>query len=168
MIRGRLRAITPVERAARSLLLCEKILSVIKAHSPKVIAVYASLPDEPDTSILIERLSKNYVVVLPRVCGDIMNFHMYESGAMQRGAYGIEEPQGDVAVLPESIDFIVVPGVAFSADGARIGRGKGYYDKYMSGSNFGAYKLGVCFTEQLIDGLPCEAHDIKVDGVLWV
>lgn len=79
------------------------------------------------------------------------------------------EPAGDArAVMPFEIDAVVVPGVAFTKDGARMGRGKGFYDKYLSKNEFRALKIGVCFKEQVLDGLPVEPHDVKMDVVIYV
>ena len=61
---------------------------------------------------------------------------------------------------------MLVPGVSFKSDGCRLGRGKGFYDKYMSMEDFRAYKLGVCFLQQLVDVIPVEEHDIRMDEIL--
>ena len=67
---------------------------------------------------------------------------------------------------PAEIDFIVVPGVAFTAAGARMGRGRGYYDKYLSQSGFRGVKAGVCYAHQLVVELPVELHDVFMDYVV--
>lgn len=67
---------------------------------------------------------------------------------------------------PADIDLIVVPGVAFTAEGARMGRGKGFYDKYLSQAGFRAVKIGVCYAHQLVPVLPVEAHDVAMDRVV--
>lgn len=148
----------------------QKILCRIAKHSvvknAKTIALFVSLPDEPCTKNLIETFSSNFKVVLPRICGDVMDFYPYVRETMGKGAYGIEEPGGECSVDVGEIDVIVVPGVAFTRKGARLGRGKGYYDKYMSQSCFRAYKIGICYSCQLVDDLPCEEHDIMMDEII--
>ena len=94
-----------------------------------------------------------------------MRFYDYDPAQMERGAFGIAEPQADAPADPAEIDFILVPGTAFTSGGARMGRGRGYYDKYMSQAGFRAYKAGVCYPHQLVDELPVEPHDILVDTV---
>ena len=63
-------------------------------------------------------------------------------------------------------DFIVVPGVAFTAAAARMGRGRGYYDKYLSQPGFRGVKAGVCYAHQLVGELPVEPHDVFMDYVV--
>ena len=67
-------------------------------------------------------------------------------------------------VLPAGIDLVIVPGVAFTADGRRLGHGKGYYDRFLVGTT--AHTVGACFAEQLVDELPVEPHDVRLDRVL--
>ena len=66
----------------------------------------------------------------------------------------------------EDIDFMVVPGVAFAGDGRRLGRGKGYYDRYLSQEGFRAFCVGVCYACQSREDIPAEAHDKRVDAVI--
>lgn len=67
--------------------------------------------------------------------------------------------------LPEMLDLVVVPGVAFTREGARLGRGRGYYDRYLSRPGLRAFCIGVCFAHQLVDTLPVEPHDRTMDAV---
>ena len=68
-------------------------------------------------------------------------------------------------VSPEEIGLILVPGLAFTRDGRRLGRGGGFYDRYLAGLSAPTVKLGVCFHGQLRETLPEEAHDQRVDAV---
>ena len=96
-----------------------------------------------------------------------MEFYPYEPDNLECGAFGIIEPQGAEAIEPAQIDLIIVPGVAFTRSGKRCGRGKGYYDKYLSREGFRATKIGVCYAEQLAEDIPNEPHDIVMDRVLF-
>lgn len=138
----------------------------IERFGAKVVALFSPLPDEPMIGALIHLLPSTANVVLPRVEGEVMHFYPCLNSELEIGSYGIMEPQGNVPVEPSEIDLIVVPGVAFAKDGARMGRGKGYYDKYMSQEGFNAYKIGVCYAVQLVDTIPAEPHDIAVDIVI--
>lgn len=130
------------------------------------VALYASLPDEVPTHGIIERWAAVKRVVLPRVEGERMRFYDYVPGNMRRGSFGIDEPEAGRECRPAEIDMIVIPARAFTPSGVRLGRGKGYYDRYMALPDFRAYKVGVAFACQIFDTLPVDSHDITVDEVL--
>ena len=79
---------------------------------------------------------------------------------------GMKAVDGDVECRAEEIDLIIVPARAFTASGERLGRGGGFYDKYMSLNGFRAHKTGIAFRCQIFDSLPTDPHDIKVDEVV--
>lgn len=161
------KALTAQQKADKSTLILRCIASSESIKSAKTVALYASLSDEVQSFELIEFLSQTKRVVLPRVAGDDMDFYPYTPSSLKVGAFGIEEPQGSEPISPDEIDVIVVPGVAFTTDGKRCGRGKGYYDKYLSRSGFRAIKIGVCYTEQLAEDIPNEPHDIVMDYMIY-
>lgn len=149
----------------------ETIFSQIEKIEPfakaRCIALFASMHDEVPTDIALERWPKmGKRVVVPRVEGDIMRFYDYSPERMRAGAFGILEPEGDEECCPEDIDLIIVPARAFTTRGERLGRGGGFYDKYMSQTQFRATKVGIAFRCQIFDELPCDAHDIRVDEVV--
>lgn len=83
------------------------------------------------------------------------------------GAFGIAEPGPEAQTCdPSEIDLVIVPGTAFTAAGARCGRGRGYYDKYLSRPDVHAVKVGVCFAHQLVGELPAEPHDVAMDYII--
>lgn len=161
------KALTAQQKADKSTLILSRIASSESIKSAKTVALYASLPDEVQSFELIEFLSQTKRVVLPRVAGDDMDFYPYIPSSLKVGAFGIEEPQGSEPISPDEIDVIAVPGVAFTTDGKRCGRGKGYYDKYLSRSGFRAIKIGVCYAEQLAEDIPNEPHDIVMDYMIY-
>ena len=165
-VKIRTSAMTAEEFALQSGAVCSSVGRVIEALSPSVLALFLPLSDEVDISPLLNRFSCR--IVVPRVAesGFDMNFYDYSADNMEVGAYGIVEPQGGEPCRVSDIDVMIVPGVAFTPDGARLGRGKGYYDRYMSQQGFRAYKIGVCFAHQIYDELPVEPHDCCVDRVI--
>ncbi len=166
-VRERLAAVSDNVKAVKSTMLVMALARHVAVRDARVIALFSPLPDEPQIGELVDFLAKKeYCVVLPRVEGAEMRFYTYHPLALQKGAYGIMEPVGDAPVAPGDIDVMVVPGVAFTAAGARLGRGKGFYDKYMSQKGFRARRIGVCYAEQMCVSLPCEPHDIVMDEVL--
>ena len=161
------RELSDEQKRSKSALIFKKIVSHTTLATAKTVALYAALGDEPQTAEAIATLSATKRVVLPRVAGNDMEFHPYRVGETERGAFGIDEPQAAEVIPAEQIDVIIVPGVAFTADGNRCGRGKGYYDKYLSRNGFRGYKIGVCFAEQVVDQMECQEHDIAVDEVIF-
>ena len=81
------------------------------------------------------------------------------------GCYGIKEPTGKVFTDFAKIDVAIIPGVAFDRQGHRLGRGKGYYDRLLSVMPQ-VYKIGLCFDFQVVDNVPVDSHDIRMDEVI--
>ena len=162
-------ALSVAEREEQSQQVCEQIENLVAVRKPTTVALFSPLPDEINVAPLLASLACR--VVLPRV-GDRadgtpeMEFFDYAPQAMASGAYGIVEPQSGEPCRAEDIDLMVVPGVAFASDGRRLGRGKGYYDRYLSQGGFRAFCVGVCYVCQLREDIPAEEHDKKVDKVI--
>ena len=107
-------------------------------------------------------------ILLPRVTGEgTMELHRYNGPKdMQTGAYGIMEPTGQLFTDYADIDLAIVPGVAFDHDGNRMGRGKGYYDRLLP-KLANTYKIGICLPFQLVEKIPTDEHDVRMDEVLF-
>ena len=147
---------------------CSRLMSDGLWRAAGTVLLYHPLPDEVDTSLLLDNaLQTGKRVLLPKVAGNDLELRIYTPGSLQPGAYGIMEPTGEV-FLPESypsIDLAVLPGVAFDRHGVRLGRGKGYYDRLLPLLP-NAYKMGICFPFQLLDHLPSEPHDVLMNEVV--
>ena len=165
-VRHRIASLSEEQREQASHHIFEQVASLPDFVGARVVALFSSLPDEPCSQQFLQEWHGRKRIVLPRVEGDVMNFYDYSPKQMQSGAFGIDEPQGDTPCPPEDIELMVVPGVAFTLDGKRMGRGKGFYDKYLSQSGFLATTVGVCFAVQMVDNLPDEPHDQRVDIVV--
>ena len=81
------------------------------------------------------------------------------------GAYNIMEPTGELFDDYAAIDLAVIPGVAFDREGNRMGRGKGYYDRLLPKLR-STYKIGICLPFQLVEQIPTDEHDVKMDEVI--
>ncbi|MFI3269579.1 MAG: 5-formyltetrahydrofolate cyclo-ligase, partial [Rikenellaceae bacterium] len=88
------------------------------------------------------------------------------NGGLRVGRFGILEPSGSTPVAASQIDVMIVPGVAFTRDGRRLGRGRGYYDRYLARPDFRATTMGVGFSHQLLRELPTEPHDRTLDRIV--
>lgn len=155
--------------------LCELSLPIIERIKPllkdaKTIVAYYSLPDEVDTHDFINSLlADGKTVYLPKVVSNetIVLCRYIGAESLSQGAFGIMEPVGSPMSDDEVIDVVLVPGMAFDADGNRLGRGKGYYDRFLSSLNPPHPLLvGVCFDFQKVDMVPTEPTDFKVDVVV--
>lgn len=93
----------------------------------------------------------------PEVVCDELKFK-HQASHFQRSSLGVQEPVDGEVVPFEKLDGVIVPGVAFSEKGHRLGRGKGYYDRQLA--QFKGKKVGVCFALTLVKDLPSESHDV--------
>jgi len=167
-IREQKRQFTGTELEELSLPVIGRLLSHPAVISAGTILMYYSLPDEVNTHDAVKRLAgKGKHVLLPRVKdGGNMEIRVYESqDDMQKGCYGIMEPTGRLFVDYDKIDVAVIPGMSFDNANNRLGRGKGYYDRFLSKVPH-IYKIGVCFDFQKLPVIPASAHDIKMDVVI--
>ena len=151
----------------RGLSPCEASLNVQRSTF-NVILLYSALPDEvPTQSLMDDLVAQGKTVVLPRVVSDTdMELRRYTGQQdLQTGAYGILEPTGELFTDYDAIDVAIIPGMAFDAEGHRLGRGKGYYDRFLARVPH-LYKIGLCFSWQMVDHVPCDEHDAVMDEVI--
>ncbi len=132
------------------------------------VMVYLPSFNEPDTFAVVKYLIENNIKVVVPI-SNVNDFTITPSyisgiGDLKKGAYGILEPDVISKVKLDDIDLILVPGIAFSKSGDRIGFGKGYYDKLLE--NFSGKKVGVCYDFQVVENLPTSKHDIKMDIIV--
>lgn len=161
-------SLTPAVRAAVSARICEELERSASFEQADCIACFCARDDEPTTEVWLHRWREaGHRVVVPRVEGDRMQFYDWSPTTQCVGAFGIDEPTSAARLCtPSEIDLMVVPGVAFTRDGKRLGRGKGYYDRYLSQPDFHAPTIGVGYRHQLFEELPTEAHDVSLDAVI--
>lgn len=114
----------------------------------------------------IAALARSYgkEVAYPKVQGREMVF--YQGGHLEKGFMGIEEPVGGKRSIPQKGDLMLLPGLAFTKEGKRLGYGGGYYDRYLADCKERPFLMGLAFTCQIADSLPWEPHDIYVDEIL--
>lgn len=158
-IRAAIAALGNEHKSRASADISAQVAATAELREAHTIALFASLADEPQTTALIEQAQRDGKrVVVPRIEGDNMEFYDIAEGLCE-GAYGIMEPTAAMPVDASEIDVMVVPGVAFTRQGARLGRGKGFYDRYLSRQGFRAFTIGICYRCQVVDTLPIEPHD---------
>ena len=141
----KLRALTPNDRLARSAQICARVLQSSVWQNARAIALFSPLRSEPEISFLQHsaQIGGQTIMMIP---------------PMLRVETDLE--------LVETPDLILVPGVAFSRDLHRLGRGNGFYDRLLAGRAASALKLGVCFSFQRLETIPIEPHDAVLDQVI--
>ena len=133
-------------------------------HATTVMA-FVGGKGEPDTESLFARVAaEGKTLVLPSIVDDRVVPRLVGPG-LAPGAFGIPEPQGE-PVAPIGLDLVLVPGLAFTRDGRRLGQGGGHYDRFLADLPSSCATVGVCFAEQMVDDLPEEPHDRKVGLVV--
>jgi len=142
------------DRDARSHRICDRVAAAITSADRETplagrrLMVYEPLTTEPDVAALVAWANENAVdVFVPQVDGDELR--------VMPGA-----------VDPATIDFIVVPGLAFMRDGTRLGQGGGHFDRFLPLLAADCLRLGVAFREQIVDDMPVEPHDVVLDLVV--
>ena len=159
-----------------SKLICQNIINSEFYQKAQIVYAYMALPDEVDLSILIDdALCKNKTVYVPKVVpnSNKMIFFDYSKCQFENGSFGILEPKTEdikeEKIAGDQTAIFLVPGRVFGEDGERVGRGKGFYDIYLS--NFlktqkkSVLVAGVCFPIQIGKQVPTTEHDIKMDQI---
>lgn len=144
-----------------------KITNLDIYKNSKTIGIYYSMDDEVSTISLIDySLKLGKEVCIPRVINNNeMEFYkIVDRNNLSKSKYGVLEPTNNNLVDPKSIDLMIVPGVVFSKELYRVGYGAGYYDRYLPKTN--AYKVGLSFKETLIDKVPYDENDVKLDLII--
>lgn len=150
----------------------ELSLSVLDRLRPRlrdahIVLAYYSLPDEVNTHQLIDELvAEGKTVLLPKVLdGETMELRRYTGRQdLSEGSFHIMEPVGEPFSDYSEIDLSLIPGMAFDAHGHRLGRGKGYYDRFLRAMS--VRTIGVCFDFQRVDVVPTDENDVAVDEVI--
>jgi 5-formyltetrahydrofolate cyclo-ligase len=162
-LKARRRAVA--NRPARTAQLWSGVESLADWHAARTVMLYLSFGTEPDTSgLCADALGEGKRVLVPRVEGDEL-LAVVLADTRNRSLIGVDEPTGE-PIDVEEIDFVLVPGLGFTASGHRIGFGRGYYDRFLATLPDSCLVVGACFAECLVDELPLDAWDRPVDIVL--
>lgn len=158
-------SLTDAYKEAADASLISLVESLPLFQSCRKIFLFASTGNEVNTHNLIQKaFTLGKTVLLPRChAKGIMEFYEYE-GALQRGRFGIYEPTGIVSITPDLDDLMIVPGLAFTPNGVRMGQGGGYYDRYLS--KHPCITIGLCRNAFLKNDLPAAWNDLPVNYVI--
>jgi len=149
----------------------KRLFSLPEFKKAKVVMLYASMADEVSTEEIIDEvLEMGKRVVLPLLVSPdkiVPKEITSRKKDLEKGSFGIYEPKNcQRKVQLGSIDLVIVPGVAFDKKNVRLGRGKGYYDEFLSKLTPGVTTVGLAFDIQIVDILPKDSHDKPVSKVI--
>jgi len=168
-LRELLAAMPDDARHRKSVLACSFVASSPEWAAARTVMLYLSTPTEVDTSPLaLNAWQAGKTVVVPKVSWDQRRMLPVEITSLTSGistpasGAAAPEPASGNPVPASMIDLVIVPGLGFSPTGYRIGRGMGFYDRFLAQSEFSGLSCGLAFTEQIIDTLPVLAHDMPL------
>ena len=146
-----------------------RICSIVEKNKhfleANTVLCFWSLPDEVNTHDLIEKWATKKTILLPKVIGEKLELHYFkDKSSMTTGEFVISEPIGDIFTDYSAIDLCIIPGLAFDNEGSRMGRGKGFYDRFLPQTH--CHKMGVCFPWQIVAKIDCAPWDIRMDEVV--
>lgn len=156
--------INPDLKILEEAVLLAKTKSYIIANSPKIIGLYAPLPDEPNITPLHDFCQNNGIkTAYPAIEKGSMAYHLINNVAdLKKGVFNFKQPP---STYPQAEpDLLIVPGLAFNTQGARLGRGQGHFDKYLEKHK--PKTLALAFTWMLVNNIPMETHDKMIDLVI--
>ena len=162
-IRGRKSLMSDAQKRAEEAAVLDALASCEAFVKARTVLSYCSLPDEFSTESIPVRWPEKRIAV-PLVDGDSLRLKEFVPGRLSKGYKGIMEPSADLPdVNPDDIGFALVPGLAFTADGKRLGRGKGFYDRLLP--RLHCPTAGLAWSCQILEDLPTDEWDVTVDEV---
>ena len=161
-------AIPPERRRRQAELLHERLLALPEMRDAGSVLLFYSFGSEVETAPLATRLhADGKRLLLPYLDPSGMEAaEVMPDDRLEPSGYGPKEPGRRVAVDPASVDVVVTPGLAFDRRGHRLGYGGGHYDRYLRRMSHGALRVGIGFSEQVVDRIPEEPTDEPVDVVV--
>jgi len=167
-IREQKRAMTEAEIESRSAQLGELFAKSKLYLEAETIYGYLPYNQEVRTVPMLERALKDgKKVAVPKVYGDTMKFiYLEDLTQVEKGYAGIPEPAADAPVAEDPTALVLMPGLAFTKNGDRMGYGGGFYDRFLA-EEPNHPTLALCYAFQMVEQLPTEEYDIPVDLVLW-
>jgi len=162
-MRGILKTISPAKSESGS----ARIVAALQAwplwQSAGCLCAFAALPGEPD---ILSPWPDVKSLSLPRVDSGSLAMHQVRSPhELAPGKFGILEPPATATKSRGPWDLILIPGLAFDRCGGRLGRGRGYYDRFLA-QHPEAVRVGICFDEQVVQELPLEPHDFRLNALV--
>jgi 5-formyltetrahydrofolate cyclo-ligase len=165
-MRLKLAELTTEERFHRSEQIAGHVATLFREPPACLLLFYPTI-QEPALLEAIRASLPQTRLLLPRVDTDSLSIHHIDDWTtLVPNQWGIPEPSPDSTPHNEAPNAALIPGLAFTPDGCRLGRGGGFYDRLLPMMGKNCRKIGVCFDFQLVPSLPTEPHDMRVDQVV--
>jgi len=158
------------ERGNKNRLIGSKLFRSKIFRKAKTVMFYIAFDGEVDTQEMInkaQKLGKRVVVPVCRKDRTMRPCILHEGAKLKKGLYGIGEPTDKEYVSLDTIDLVIVPAVAFDKKGNRLGRGKGYYDRFLKELPQGKISIGLAFDFQILPRIPVTAMDMPVQKTIF-
>ena len=167
-LRRRLSAIPPEELRQRSAAACRRLCAQEEYTRASVVLIFLSTAHEVDTQPLaLQAWADSKTVLAPRVAWDQRRMLPVEiqslSSGVEEGYMGIREPVEGMPVPVSDIELVIVPGLAFDEHGNRLGRGRGFYDRFLAHPDFHGVACALALEDQFVPSIPIGASDVAVD-----
>jgi 5-formyltetrahydrofolate cyclo-ligase len=179
-VRARLAALDGPQIEGKSQLLADFLFETSWWTAAEWLFVYIPMGGEVDTRLIVSRAYRDRKqVAIPRMEGDDLAFYFYDGQTenLLPNQFGILEPDPAWKLVDPSVPtgkrlLVLTPGLAFDRQGRRLGRGKGFYDRFLRGlrtahpAGSDSWAVGLAFHEQLVDRVPVDAHDELLEGIV--
>lgn len=167
-IKEKKRQMTSQQIEIASARLCEMFTATSQYRQAKTVYGYLPYNQEVRTVPLLEQaLRDGKRVAVPKIYGEEMKFiYLDDLSKVEKSSFGIPEPVLDEPIADDTTALVLMPGLAFTKAGDRMGYGGGFYDKFLS-SEPDHPTVALCYDFQIVDEIPTAEYDIPVDLVLW-
>jgi 5-formyltetrahydrofolate cyclo-ligase len=162
---------TDQQRSSKSKLACRNLVDTEQFQKASVVMFYLSLPHEVDTTpSILYAWQQEKTVAVPKVSWQQRHMIPVEITSLESGvaseASRLRNPVTGVPMPIEDIDLVVTPALAYDRKGNRLGRGGAYYDRFFASELLTATRCGLAFSEQMVEDVPMDTHDQKVDYIV--
>ena len=167
LVRAKLAAMSPAVAHAKSMAACRRLMAQPEFDRAHVVMIYLPLPDEVELSpVALRGWQEQKIIAAPKISWDKRHMIPIEIRSLATDVVstvrGLREPSDGDPIPLEMLDLVVVPGLAFDPRGNRLGRGAGFYDRFLALPQFRGVAVGLAFREQVIESLPVQENDVPV------
>ena len=171
-MRKLLAAMPPDERQSRSIEACKRLIALPEIQRSSIVMLYMPLPSEVDlTPAAVRCFQMGQTVCVPSVDWSrrdmtAIEVNTFDDEAMDIDERGLRTPSAGRPIPVESIDVVIIPGLGFDTEGWRLGRGGGYYDRFLDRVNKRTRLVGIGFDQQMVEVVPHEPHDVRMQVIV--